>query len=64
MIRSSAAMIAVAIVVLVTGVIASSLVLVYASIGVSALAAVALGIGVLRHKDEIFGSASAGRPEQ
>ena len=50
MIRSGTALVAVAIAVLVTGVIAGSLLVVYASIGVSILAAVLLATGVLLHR--------------
>ena len=62
MIRSSAILIAAAIVVLVSGVIASSLPLVYASIAVSVLSAVLLAAGVLLRRGEIFGEAGTAAP--
>jgi len=49
----------VAIGLLVGGVLASSLVFVVASIGVAALAALLLAIGVLFRRDEIFGDSAA-----
>ena len=46
---------------LVGGILTSSLPLVYLAIGVSALAAVLLVIGVVIWRDEIFNAAPAGR---
>jgi hypothetical protein len=54
-IRFSALLVAAAIALLVTGVIASSLPLVYVSIGVCTIAGFLLAIGVFRHRQEIFG---------
>ena len=66
MIRFSAVLVAGAIAVLVAGVLATSLPLVYLSIGVSVLASVLLAIGVILRRGEIFGEAGAaaasGRP--
>ncbi|HEY3034861.1 MAG TPA: hypothetical protein VGJ54_09400, partial [Streptosporangiaceae bacterium] len=59
MIRFSAILVAGAIVVLVTGVLATSLTLVYLSIGVSVLATVLLAVGVALRRREIFGEADA-----
>ena len=59
MIRFSAILVAGAIAVLVAGVLATSLALVYLSIGVSVLAAVLLAIGVILRRGEIFGEAGA-----
>ena len=56
MIRFSALLVALAIGLLVAGVAASSLPLVYVSIAVCAMAALLLAAGVLRHWPEIFGS--------
>jgi hypothetical protein len=56
MIRFSALLVALAIGLLVAGVAASSLPLVYVSIAVCAVAALLLAAGVLRHWSEIFGS--------
>jgi hypothetical protein len=58
-IRFSAILVAAAIAVLVTGVLASSVALVYASIGASVLAAVLLAAGVWLRRGEIFGAGSA-----
>ena len=57
MIRFSAILVAGAIAVLVAGVLATSLALVYLSIGVSVLALVLLVIGVILRREEIFGEA-------
>ena len=63
MIRSSALLIAAALALLAAGVFASSLELVYVSIGVSILAAVLLSAGVILRRGEIFGAApEAERP--
>ena len=59
MIRFSAFLVAGAILVLVVGVLTTSLVLVYVSIGVSVLASVLLAAGVLARRREIFGEAGA-----
>ena len=59
MIRFSALLVAVAIALLVSGVIASSLPLVYVSIGGCAIAALLLAVGVYRHRQEIFGAQGA-----
>jgi hypothetical protein len=58
----SALLTAVAIAILVAGVIAASLGLIYLSIAVSALAAVTLAVGVLLRRREIFGEAGAAPP--
>ena len=55
MIKSSALLVALAIGLLVAGVLASSLLMVYISIGVCAVAALILAAGVLSHWSEIFG---------
>ena len=56
MIRFSALLVALAIGLLVAGVAASNLPLVYVSIAVCAVAALLLAAGVLRHWSEIFGT--------
>ncbi|HEY3735271.1 MAG TPA: hypothetical protein VGL63_15280, partial [Streptosporangiaceae bacterium] len=61
MIRFSALLVALAIGLLVAGVAASSLPLVYVSIAVCAAAALLLAAGVVRHWSEIFGT-GAKRP--
>ena len=55
MIKTSALLVVLAIGLLVAGVLASSLPLVYVSIGVCAVAALLLAAGVLSHWSEIFG---------
>lgn len=55
MIRFSAALVAVAIGVLIGGIASSELSLVYVAIAVSAVALVALAIGVVRNREELFG---------
>ena len=55
MIKASALLAAVAIGLLVAGVLASSLLMVYVSIGVCAVAALILAAGILTHWSEIFG---------
>ncbi len=55
MIRFSAVLVAVAIGVLVGGIVTSKLLLVYIAIVVSAVALVALAIGVVLKREEIFG---------
>lgn len=67
MIRFSAALVVAAIGVLIGGVVTSSLLLVYVAIGVSALALVALAVGVALKREELFGeakSATSGTPER
>ncbi len=59
MIKASALLAAVAIGLLVAGVIATSLLMVYVSIGVCAAAALILAVGVLAHWPEIFGRGDA-----
>ena len=59
MIKASALLAAVAIGLLAAGVIASSLLLVYVSIGVCAVAALILAVGILTHWSEIFGRGDA-----
>ena len=59
MIKASALLAAVAIGILVAGVIASSLLMVYVSIGVCAVAALILAVGILTHWSEIFGQGDA-----
>ena len=59
MIRFSAALVAVAVGVLVAGVVTSRLLFVYVAIGVSAAALVALAIGVVLRRAELFGEAGA-----
>jgi hypothetical protein len=58
---SSVLLIAAALVLLVTGVLASSLELTYVSIGVSLLAAIVLSIGVILRRGELFGTAGTAR---
>ena len=59
MIKASALLAAVAIGLLVAGVLASSLLMVYVSIGVCAVAALILAAGILTHWSEIFGRGEA-----
>jgi hypothetical protein len=58
---SSVLLIAAALVLLVAGVLASSLELTYVSIGVSLLAAIVLSIGVILRRGELFGTAGTAR---
>jgi hypothetical protein len=58
---SSVLLISAALVLLVTGVLASSLELTYVSIGVSLLAAIVLSIGVILRRGELFGTAGTAR---
>jgi hypothetical protein len=58
---SSVLLIAAALVLLVTGVLASSLELTYISIGVSLLAAIVLSIGVILRRDDLFRTAGTAR---
>ena len=62
MIRFSAILVAGALAVLTAGVLATSLALVYLSIGVSVLALLLLAIGVILRRREIFGEAGAAAP--
>ena len=59
MIKASALLVVLAIALLVAGVVASSLLMVYVSIGVCAAAALLLAAGVLAHWSEIFGRREA-----
>jgi len=59
LIRSSALLTAVAMVVLVAGVAAANLALIYLSIAVSILAAITLAVGVLLRRRELFGETGA-----
>src|SRR5690348_10419757 len=59
-IRSSALLTVAAMAMLVAGVFSASLGLIYASIAVSILAALTLGVGVLLRRRELFGGAAAG----
>ena len=59
MIKASALLAAVAIGLLVAGVLASSLLMVYVSIAVCAVAALILAVGILTHWPEIFGGGEA-----
>lgn len=59
MIRFSAALVAVAVGVLVAGVVTSKLLFVYVAIGVSAAALIALAIGVVLRRAELFGEPGA-----
>ena len=59
MIKASALLAAVAIGLLVAGVLASSLLMVYVSIGVCAVAALILAVGIVTHWSEIFGRGEA-----
>ena len=59
MIKASALLAAVAIGLLVVGVVASSLLMVYVSIGVCAVAALILAVGIVTHWSEIFGRGEA-----
>src|SRR5690348_3955003 len=59
-IRSSALLTVAAMAMLVAGVFSASLGLIYASIAVSILAALTLGVGVLLRRRELFGEAAVG----
>jgi hypothetical protein len=61
-IRFSAFLVAVAVVLLVVGVVTSALVLVYLAIGVSAVALLVLAAGTLSHRDELFGKPANAEP--
>jgi hypothetical protein len=54
-IKVSAVLVAVALAVLVSGVVAGSLAVVYVSIGLSALSALLLAAGVVRQRAAVFG---------
>ena len=63
MIRFSAFLVAVAVGLLVAGVVTSRLALVYGAIAVSGVALLALGIGVLIKRHELFGQPGSAQPE-
>ena len=63
MIRFSAFLVAVAVGLLVAGVVTSRLALVYGAIGVSGVALLALGVGVLIKRRELFGQPEPAQPE-
>ena len=63
MIRFSAFLVAVAVGLLVAGVVTSKLMLVYVAIGVSGVALLALAIGAVVKRRELFGSPEAARAE-
>jgi hypothetical protein len=62
MIRTSAALVGAALAVLIAGVLASSLLVIYISIGLSGVAAIVLGTAMARRRGEIFGGATAAEP--
>ena len=64
MIRSSVLLTAVAMAILVAGVAAANLALVYVSIAVSILAAVTLAVGVLLRRRELFGGETGAAPQR
>ena len=64
MIRFSAALVAVAIGVLIGGIVASELLLVYIAIATSAVALVALTVGVVLKREELFGEGRGLAPAQ
>jgi hypothetical protein len=63
-IRFSAFLVAVAVALLVAGVVTSKLALVYVAIGVSGVALLALGVGALIKRNELFGQPAAAEPER
>ena len=63
MIRFSAFLVAVAVGLLVAGVVTSKLTLVYVAIGVSGVALLALGVGALIKRNELFGKPAPAEPE-
>ena len=63
MIRFSALLVAVALGLLVAGVVTSKLMLVYVAIGVSGIALLALGAGALIKRNELFGKQAPAEPE-
>ena len=64
MIRFSAFLVAVALGLLVAGVVTSKLMLVYVAIGVSGVALLALGAGTLIKRNELFGKQAPAEPER
>ena len=64
MIRFSAFLVAVAVGLLVAGIVTSRLMLVYAAIGVSGVALLALAIGALIKRRELFGQPESAQPQQ
>ena len=62
MIRFSAFLVAVALGLLVAGVVTSKLMLVYVAIGVSGIALLALGAGALLKRNELFGQPEPAEP--
>jgi hypothetical protein len=62
-IRFSAFLVAVALGLLVAGVVTSKLMLVYVAIGVSGVALLALGVGALLKRNELFGQPKPAEPE-
>jgi len=62
-IRFSAFLVAVAVGLLVAGVVTSKLTLVYAAIGVSGIALLALAVGALIRRKELFGSSAPAEPQ-
>ncbi len=64
MIRFSAFLVAVALGLLVAGVVTSKLMLVYVAIGVSGVALLALGTGALIKRNELFGQSKTAGPER
>ena len=63
MIRFSAFLVAVALGLLVAGVVTSKLMLVYVAIGVSGVALLALGVGALLKRNELLGRPRTAEPE-
>ena len=63
MIRFSAFLVAVAVGLLVAGVVTSKLTLVYVAIGVSGVALLALGAGTLINRKELFGPPASTEPK-
>jgi hypothetical protein len=62
-IRFSAFLVAVAVGLLVAGVVTSRLALVYVAIGVSGVALLALALGALLKRNELFGKRAPAEPE-
>src|SRR5260370_26910200 len=62
-IRFSAFLVAVAVGLLVAGVVTSKLMLVYVAIGVSGVALLALAVGALVKRKELFGPSTAAEPQ-
>ena len=63
MIRFSALLVAVAVGLLVAGVVTSKLMLVYVAIAVSGVALLALAVGALVKRKELFGSSTSAEPQ-